>query len=78
MYEASNGTFVGLHTPLGLQTTDGEDVCAITLVPQEYYSAMAFADRMKIIVASSLLFVVCAYAVPVFVASIRKADIRCG
>ena len=58
MYEASNGTFVGLHTPLGLQTTDGEDVCAITLVPREYYSAMAFADRMKIIVASSLLFVV--------------------
>ena len=58
VYEASNGTFVGLHTPLGLQTTDGEDVCAITLVPQEYYSAMAFADRMKIIVASSLLFVV--------------------
>lgn len=58
VYEASNGTFVGLHTPLGLQTTDGEDVCDITLVPQEYYSAMAFADRMKIIVASSLLFVV--------------------
>ena len=58
VYEASNGTFVGLHTPLGLQTTDGEDVCAITLVPQEYYSAMAFADRMKIIVASLLLFVV--------------------
>ena len=28
VYEASNGTFVGLHTPLGLQTTDGEDVCA--------------------------------------------------
>lgn len=66
MYEASNGTFVGLHTPLGLQTTDGEDVCAITLVPQEYYSAMAFADRMKIIVASSLLFVVALIAVPVF------------
>ncbi|MFR7403333.1 MAG: hypothetical protein ACLUW6_01395 [Coriobacteriaceae bacterium] len=76
MYEASNGTFVDLHTPLGLQTTDGEDVCAITSFP-EYYSAMAFADRMKIIVASSLLFVV-ALMLSRYLSSIRKADIRCG
>lgn len=57
VYTASSGTFMGLHTPLGLRTTGGENVCAITLIPQEYYSAMAFVDRTKIIIASLLLFV---------------------
>lgn len=57
VYSTSNGSFIGLHTSLGLQTAEGADVCAITLIPQECYRAMAFADHMKIVIASLLLFI---------------------
>lgn len=57
LYSTSSGSFIGLHTPLGLQTADGEDVCALTLIPQEYYKSTASADRTKILFVSLLLFV---------------------
>lgn len=57
LYSTSSGSFIGLHTSLGLQTTDGEDVCVMTLIPQEYYGSMVSADRMKIFFVSLLLFV---------------------
>lgn len=56
-YTASNGTFIGLHTVLDLQTVGGDEMCAITLIPQERYSAMVFADQVKIVIASVLVFI---------------------
>lgn len=56
-YTTANGSFIGFHTMIDIQTVKGEDIYVITLIPKERYSAMVFMDQTRIVIVSVLVFI---------------------
>lgn len=56
-YEGEGHTYYGIQTPLGMKTADGEEMCAVTLVPEDGYSAVAL--RYRLLLTGGFLLLLC-------------------
>lgn len=53
-YVGESGTYLGLHSKLDMQTADGAFMYAVTLIPEECYSAVTASERTVWLVCSVL------------------------
>lgn len=55
VYSSKNGEYLGLHTKLDIQTVNGANLYAVTLIPREHFTAMANQHRIMAVAGSLVL-----------------------
>lgn len=56
-YTGQSGTYLGVHTKLDIEIMDGTSIYAVTLIPEEGYTASATSERMAWLTGSVLFLI---------------------